>query len=333
MIIYFPLFSQENIKELIPPPIITIQDWSMELRAIYESKTFIDNKYVVSSQQSISCRFSIAYNHGQNYWETRRVYYFDYGLFKNGVQIAQHTVEVYGLYQDDNTPYINNYIAYYEFPNNIIIGPNDIIEGGLIISYQDINIGGGLAPRQPILPETSFYYYQYTPNSIQFIFNTPNTTVSSLLSSQCPDIMPTTYWDVVQATNSITLNPGFNVNSTDKNFLGEIANPATSNALFVTNSQENPPTEFINLVQSNNKGAEFITVYPNPTARRFTIKNIYTKDIVINIFNKNGERILAHNLFAGETFKVNLPQTNSKIVVVIASISNQIVAKKIVILK
>lgn len=325
-----PLFSQEMIPQVELPTLpinnSPFQTWSMELRANYDLQTFIDNRYIVKTPDNISCHFAIAYEHGQNYYTTGALtYYFLYALFKNGVEISSHTVRV-----PDSE--INKYIVYYKFTDGVIVGPNDVITGGLKIIYY-YPVPGNPPQAVLVLPATASPYYQVTPNSIQFMFNKVDVVLNNLIQPKCKNIMPTNYYDVVQATNSITLGPGFNVNSIDKNFSAEIINLYNNKSKNIINSQEEHQNLTYKLKSNTNTTElkQFILIYPNPSDGRFIIKNIYTKELTLSFYNQNGKIIQNKKIKPGKELNVVIPRISSQITIVAASLGKKVVSKQIAI--
>lgn len=289
------------------------QIWSMELRAsAFTIKSFIDDWHVVNSTSSLSCQFAIAYDHGQNYYSGAAHFVFEYYLYKNENQVAYFEDVVEG---DD----IWEYVAYHEFANSVTVVSNDKITGVLKIFY--VYFSGGQSYHVTVLP------LQTTPNSITFNFNEANVTIDDLFQPQCPEVAPPSYYHVIQATNSIMLNPKFSVNSSDMDFTAEIIK--NKNTKY---SQDG----FQNTTYNNSDFTEaekHIEMFPNPSNGRFTVKNVCSDDLNISFYGIIGKLIPDKKINAGDELTLDFSHMQVNFITVLIYNNNTFVGKSTMIVR
>jgi len=322
LLMWVQVYPQGQIKSELAATkgsVSSEQSWSMELRAkrAYTTQSTINYCYLVNPSD-VLCNFAIAYDHGQNFDENaRRTYMFTYSILRGGVVINSITVDVAGSG-------INDYVAYYQFPGLIQVYSNDIISGMLNISYRELQQGGGYTFGN-ILPD------QLAPNSIILKINPYNVITYTVVQPVCPDIAPPNYYHLIEATNSITLNPGFMVDAADMDFYAEAINRSGG-----TKNIENMPdmTEEIVLKTGNEQNADevFIRLYPNPSDGRFTVKNIRTEEITISFYGQMGKLIPDEKLNAGEEKEVNLSQINARFITLLVYSNGKIVSRNTMII-
>lgn len=328
LLMWSQAFPQEQIKSEPTDTKGSIsgeQSWSLELRAkrTYNVQSTINNFFLVNPS-NVWCKFAIAYDHGGNYWTPgNRMYRFTYFLFKNGVEIDSYSDDV----QDED---VNEYIAYHEFTTSVQIFSDNVVTGALKILYAESPTGGGTI-WTPLLPPTASPPYQLAPNSIALSINQSNVTIGTIVQPMCPTIATPNYYHRVEATNSITLNPGFMIDADNMDFYAEAINGFGG-----TKNVENMPDMSEEIVLKNgieqNADEVFIWIYPNPSNGKFTVKNIRTEEITVSFYGQMGKLIPDEKLKAGEEKAVNLTQINAHFITLLINSNGKFVSRNTMII-